>query len=1314
MDLDNIDAVKISLLDPDKFIRSAFGEVRNPKTIDTKGKPVIGGLFCPKIFGPMEPGTCLCGIYHPGYKRRVIQCKECDTVILNDSAKKTRFGTITLEYPAVHIWFRSIIATLLNIPPKKISDVMSWSAFIITDPGNTRLEEHEIIPLRAYLEMKRSGEYTFDAGTGGAVIRHLLEELDIKALVANLRKETPSRRVNKRLLMARDFLLSGVKPEWMVLKVIPVLPPGLRPIVFMDDGTVASSDLNELYAKVIHRNNRIKRMNHFGAPEILKLTDMRLLQNAVDALFLNTRGHSATTRSTKRKLKSISEFLGKKEGILRRNLIGKRVDYSGRSVIVVGPTLKLHQCGLPIELALDMFRPFIYGRLLKNRLATSLRHACKLVDGRSPHAVDALEEEIKKKVVLLNRAPSLHRMSIQGFKPILVSGRAIRLHPLVCAAFNADFDGDQMGVHIPVSIEAQIEARVLMLSVNNLFSPANGELIIAPAQDIVLGIYYLTKMSPVSKGEGMTFSDREDALLAYDSGVINLHSQIKVRMEGSHVITTPGRLILSEVFPFEMPFETLNQTMKKKDLCRLVEMCYRKAGHKAAVVLLDQLKELGFKYATVSGISFCIDDITIPREKREIIMRTEAEAGEIMVQYSSGVITDTERHNKIIAIWEKATQEISEKLMENFGLPDEHLTSEKKKNLKEFNSIFMMADSGARGSVGQISQIGGMRGLMAKPNGEVVEIPIKSNLKEGLSYHEYLLASHGARKGRADGALKTANAGHFTRRLIDVAYDVVVNEKDCGTLKGISISTLLDRDEAIISVEERIFGRYAAQDIRCPKTGNLIVRKNEIIKKDTACAIVSAGISEVKVRSPFTCKSEKGVCIKCYGHDLSTGRDVEIGDAVGIIAAQSIGEPGTQLTLRTFHSGGSASGLAVKSSISAKVKGHVIFSGVKTVTADNRKLVVINRNGRIEVEAEDGKRIDLGKVPYGSILFFNHSDLVDIGEKIVEWDPYNLPIISTAEGSANFLGIIDGVTIQHEVDADTGVIRKKVVAIHDDSVPMVVIEGKEYRLPLGAIINIDEEDYVHMGDVIAKIPKQQTKTSDITGGLPKVLQFFEARSYESPAILAEINGEIGFHTPKGKQQTVEIRGKHGECVRCQIQMERQVNFYDGDEVKAGDIIADGEVDPKDILAIFGTERTAMFTIDQVQKVYRSQGVEINDRHFEIIMRKMLSFVKILYPGDTNFVTDEIVSKNRFSKVNHETDGRKATATNILLGLTKTALLSDSWLGAASFERTPSVLAQAAVRGKIDNLAGAKENVILGKKVPLGTGHVHYENMEVLN
>lgn len=1305
-----ITGVSICLMDPLKIKKLSYGEVRSSETFNIKtGESIAGGLFCQKIFGPVKEGVCACGKYHKGRRNTVFRCDECEMELADPKVRRRRFGHIALASPVVHIWFREHVSTLLAIPPRTLDKVIACKAYVVVEGGKSGFKAMDIISADDYLRYISSGEKDpdFRADTGGAVLRHLLERLDLESLELKLKRAKPSRRVNKRLQTVRDFLASSNRPEWMVMETIPVLPPALRPILFLDDGTVASSDLNDLYAGVINRNSRLQRYISWGAPGAVTNMGKIMLQASVDALFDNGRRYTAMDRSGKRALKSLADLVAGKNGVLRKNLLGKRVDYSGRSVIVVGPDLKLHQCGLPLDLAMDIFKPFVYGRLLRSGYAYSLKHAKYIVESRRSEAVDALEEEIDEMVVLLNRAPSLHRMSIQAFYPVIVEGKAIKLHPLVCNPFNADFDGDQMGVHLPVTLESQIESRVLMVSHSNIISPANGRLAAVPAQDIVLGIYYLTMEKPGGKGEGRVFSDGDEALIALENGVVELQSSIKTRVNGEFVETTPGRLIFAEIFPPGMPFETLNRTIRKKDLIQMVESSYETAGPRAAVMLLEKVKELGFKYATLSGISLCLDDIRVPEEKGVIIGKTEVAVKEVEEQFAKGMMTEEERHNKIVALWMKASEEISERMMDNYGSSGrEGLSPEGKATGREFNSIYMMADSGARGSIEQIRQVAGMRGLMAKPTGKIIEVPVKSSLKEGLTYHEFFLSAHGARKGRADGALKTANAGYFTRRLVDVAHDVIVNETDCGTRGGIAVTPLCSEDEEIIPIDERIYGRVAAADIIHPASGETIVRRSESITRGRALDIKNAGINGVYVRSPLACEAKEGVCAFCYGYDLSRHEMADIGEAVGVIAAQSIGEPGTQLTLRTFHTGGSASGTASRSSIAAKEGGIVKFEGIKCVTNRDGRLIAVNRRGRISV-SNNGVDRAAGSVPYGATIHFEEGAEVQAGEILASWDPFNVPVVSTGGGAAVFKDFLAGVTVDRKTDDVAEAAVCKVTSMLSGKMPRIMVGEDEYFMPPGAVITVKEHDAVSPGDVIARVPKRAARTSDITGGLSRVLQLLEARGIEDPAVIAEISGTIRVHPLRGHLMEVEISGEDGRSERHRISTDKQMNFYNGDHVRAGEILVDGTVDPKDVLRALGREKAAGYVIDEIQKVYRGHGVVINDIHLEIMLGKMIGMVRITDPGETDFITGDIVHKAAFREKNDSAAGIRAKAEPVLLGITKAALESKSWLSAASFQRTSKVLADSAVKGKTDCLAGTKENVILGKLAPVGSGHRRY-------
>jgi DNA-directed RNA polymerase subunit beta' len=1202
------------------------------------------------------------------------------------------------------------IATLLAIPPKKLRRLADCVAFMVVNVGKSKWKPLQLISLAEYETYAQDNPWDkrFQALTGGKLLIELLEKTDLEELIKELRAREPSRRVNRRLMLARDMHRAEIRPRWMLVEHLLVLPPDLRPVLALDDGTSASSDLNELYARVIHRNNRLREFYAAGAIEKVLGSERRLLQAAVDALLYNEKRGNVKNRSGKKVLKSLSAMIEGKRGRIRRNLLGKRVDYSARSVIAVGPDLKLNQCGLPLDLAMDMCRPLVYGRLRRIGHAASLKHARKMVEDRHPSAVDALEYELRERTVLLNRAPSLHRMSIQAFNPVIVAGRAIRLHPLVCSAFNADFDGDQMGVHLPLSIEAQIEANVLMLSVNNLLSPASGKVSVAPSQDIVLGVYYLTKASAKGTGTGKVFADKDDLSMAYDMEVVDLHAKVKVRIDGALIETTAGRVFFSGIFGDLLPFSMLNKTIKKKDLGKLVEEVYGKAGAAETVSLLDRIKEIGFKYATQSGVSLCMDDITIPKEKYELIEMADEAVREINQECAVGLWSEVERYNKVVNTWRKTSDDIAEVTMDRLGIPEGgELSDEQKIEAREFNSMFMMADSGARGSKEQIRQVAGMRGLMSKPTGEIVETPIKSNFKEGLSCFEFLLSCHGARKGRADGALKTANAGYFTRRLVDVAHDIIIEEMDCQTIRGIEVSALYDGQEVVIPLAERITGRIATRSVMEPGTGLILVERGAMITKEAAGKVSEAGVTSVSVRSPLVCASKKGICAMCYGYDLSQKALPKIGDAVGIIAAQSIGEPGTQLTLRTFHSGGAASGSGEISVLEARTDGKLRLLDVGTVRNDSKE-TVISKTARVAIESNGIER-ENGVLPYGAILLVGNGSEVKKGDKIAEWDPVQRPIICTSQGPVEFDCIIENVTMRSEVDENKGTVQRFIVSVSKDFVPKIIVGDKEYVLPLGTYLAVDESATARPGDVLARIPKQAARSADITGGLGRVLQILEVKKLHDPAILSEITGEVKVHLPKKAVLPVEVTNEYGHARTYYVPIEKHLNFFTGDMVSAGDMLADGIINPKDLLRVLGPERAAAHVIGEVQKVYRSQAVEMNDKHLEIVIRKMLSKVQITDSGDTDFVAEEIVSRDVFMEVNDKTTGRKATAKPLLLSITNTALLSDSWLSAASFQNTTSVLANAALKRREDPLHGTKENIIVGNMVPVGTGHQEYRN-----
>ena len=1295
-------------MSPERVLELSYGEVTRHETLDAATMvPVPGGLLCQRIFGPVQRGVCGCGTYHRDYRKKLVRCGRCGVTLADPKERRKRMGHIKLAVPIVHPWYRRTLALLLAIPPRQIDAIVECNSYVVEQPGESPYEANQIISASAYLhyETENPNDGGFRALSGGKLIRKKLKELNIPHLMNELRGKKPSRRVNARLLLVRDLYKSGVDPMWILLTHLPVMPPDLRPVIVFDDGTVASSDLNDLYARVIIRNNRLQGLYQRAMPEALINIERKLLQGAVDALFSNGKLQMAKDRTGKKVLKSLSSRIEKKEGTMRRNLLGKRADYSGRSVIAVGPELKLHQCGLPLDLAMDICRPFVYSRLRKMGYASSLAHARIMVERRTAASVEALEDVLSEKTVLLNRAPSLHRMSIQAFTPVLHKERAIRLHPLVCSAFNADFDGDQMGVHLPVTVEAQVEARILMMSINNILSPASGKISIAPAQDMVLGVYYLTKDRGGCPGEGKLFADKDDIIMAYDQKLLDLHSKVKVRIDGQLVDTTPGRVIFSEIIPPALPFSSVNKTLKKKDLGKLLEMCYEQAGQGATVIFLDKIKEIGFKFATLSGISLSISDVTIPIEKQAIIAETDAQVKDVLDEFANGLLNEEGKHNRIVDLWKKASEAIADKVMASLGVANhEGLSEAERTDMKEFNSVFMMADSGARGSREQIRQLAGMRGLMAKPNGELVEIPIKSNFKEGLTYHEYLLSCHGARKGRADGALKTKTAGHFTRRLVDCAHDVIVNAYDCGCTDGFPLSALYDGDDLVIPLKDRIIGRVLAEEMRESVSGEVLAHRNDIVTKEIAAKIEEAGFSEVAVRSPITCALRPGICALCYGHDLATRALPIIGDAVGIIAGQSVGEPGTQLTLRTFHEGGSAAGSGAKADLFAKSQGAVTFKDILAVRGD-AGLVVVGRNGRISI-SRHGSETDAGSVPYGATLTVEEGDIIEPGQKLAHWDPFNLPLVATAGGVAELDGFSDGKTIKRNMDSKTGITLTIVSAIFEHMVPQVRIGEKQYYLPIGAIVLVKEGQNVSPGDVLAYVPKAAEKNADITGGLQRVLQVIEIRKMQNTAVIAEIDGQVTIHPPRGKLLGVEIINDNDRW-RCDVSIDRQLNIFSGDVVRKGDILAEGPLDILDVLRILGAKKAALHVIDEVQKVYRSQGVELNDKHLEIILRKMLAKVLIVDPGDTDFVVDEIVSKWMFAEENDRTKGKCAVAKPLIVSLTDAALLSDSWLSAASFQNTTLILAEAALRKRLDPLAGTKENILTGNMVPVGTGHPVY-------
>jgi DNA-directed RNA polymerase subunit beta' len=1333
----DFDAIRIKLASPEKIREWSYGEVKKPETINYRTfKPERDGLFCAKIFGPVKDWECLCGKYKR-MKHRGVICDKCGVEVIQSKVRRERMGHIDLATPVAHVWLLrgvpSRIGTLLDMTIRQLERVLYFEEYIVIDPGNTQLKEKELLSDDEYKKKLSELGNRFKAGMGAEAVRELLKKVDLETLAKELKQKIDDasslgvkRRLTKRLKIVEAFLKSENRPEWMILDIVPVLPPDLRPLVPLDGGRFATSDLNDLYRRIINRNNRLKRLMELKAPSVILKNEKRMLQEAVDALFDNSKKAKVLKAGGKRALKSLSDMIKGKQGRFRQNLLGKRVDYSGRSVIVVGPELKLNQCGLPKRMALELFKPFVFNKLEDKGFATTIKQAKRLVEKERPEVWDALEEVIFEHPVLLNRAPTLHRLGIQAFDPILVEGRAIKLHPLVCTAFNADFDGDQMAVHVPLSLEAQIEARVLMLSINNLLSPANGKPIVVPTQDMVLGIYYLTKQKNNVRGQGKTLADMEDVRVAYDSGVLDEHAGIKVRMDGEFVETTTGRIIFSEIMPEGIHFSMVNREMNKKELGKLIEYIYKFSGRRATVTFLNKLERLGFHYATKSGISICIDDMHIPSTKAELIKGAEVEAMEVQRQYADGLITQGERYNKVIDIWANVTEKVADEMMKELGAEEgKTLSEEELKESRSFNSIFMMADSGARGSAAQIRQLAGMRGLMAKPSGEIMETPITANFREGLTPLQYFISTHGARKGLADTALKTANAGYLTRRLVDVAQDVILHEEDCGTKEGITVNALVEGGEIIQPLEDRIFGRTLAETLKDPITNELIATRNQEIDEALAQKIIEAGIDKVKIRSVLTCYSRIGICGKCYGRDLARGDVIEIGEAVGIIAAQSIGEPGTQLTMRTFHIGGAATKVIEQAVLNAKNSGYIKFIELNAVKNKEGVLIVLNRNALIAIVDKAGREKEKYNLVYGAKIFVEDGKKVEANQKMVEWDPYSTPILTEIGGKIAYGDIVEGVTVKDEVDETTGLAHKVIIeypanmrprlSLKDDHGKTARIPGTSnparYLLPSGAHILVDKNDLVSPGDILAKIPRETTKTKDITGGLPRVAELFEARKPKEQAIVSEIDGIVEFRGAHKGMRVVVVKG--GEDSReYLIPKGKHVTVHEGDWVKAGEALMDGSVNPHNILDILGPKELQRYLVDEVQKVYRLQGVTINDKHIEIIVRQMMRKIRIEEPGNTTFLIGDEVDRMVFADENarvKQDGGRPAQGRPLLLGITKASLATDSWVSAASFQETTRVLTEAGLGGGVDELRGLKENVIMGRVIPAGTGMPSYRD-----
>ena len=1334
-------AMKISIASPEKILSWSNGEVKKPETINYRTfKPERDGLFCAKIFGPVKDYECLCGRYKR-MKHRGVVCEKCGVEVIQSKVRRERMGHITLATPVAHIWFLkslpSRIGNVMDLTLKELEKVLYFESWIVLDPKETPLKKKELLTDEEYIEAKEQyGEKGFVAGIGAEAVRELLEEIDLEKLYEELRAEvvtsisdTKKKKIVKRLKVVEALRKSGNKPEWMVLTVLPVIPPDLRPLVPLDGGRFATSDLNDLYRRVINRNNRLKRLQELNAPEIIIRNEKRMLQEAVDVLFDNGRRGRAITGTNKRPLRSLSDMLKGKQGRFRQNLLGKRVDYSGRSVITVGPDLRLHQCGLPKKMALELFKPFVYNRLLEKGYVTTVKSAKKMVERETSEVWDAVDEVVREYPVMLNRAPTLHRLGMQAFEPVLIEGKAIRLHPLVCTAFNADFDGDQMAVHVPLSIEAQTEARVLMMSTNNILSPANGKPIIIPSQDIVLGIYYLTRAKKDVKGEGMIFSGPEEVRSAIDAKAIALHAKIKVRINGELKETTAGRIILYEIIPEEINFDAINKLMNKKELANLIDHCYRLCGDKTTVLLADRLKDLGFKYATISGLSFAVGNMIIPDNKKHIVAQADKDVLKIQKQYMDGLITDGERYNKVIDIWAQATEKIASEMLTGISMEESIGGDGKKRKIESFNPIYMMADSGARGSGQQLRQLAGMRGLMAKPSGEIIETPITANFREGLTVLQYFISTHGARKGLADTALKTANSGYLTRRLVDVAQDCIITEQDCETVDGLYVSALMEGGEIIETAGERVLGRVALQEIKDPFTDEVIVKTNEAIDEALAEKIDRAGIEHVNIRSVLTCRAKHGVCAMCYGRDLAHGHIVNIGEAVGIVAAQSIGEPGTQLTMRTFHIGGTAK-FDEHSTLEARHDGVVQFVNLNTTKTRENDYVVMNRHGEVHVLDEQNRSRGKYTVPYGAHLKVSDKSSVKRGQLIAEWDPFSIPILAEVDGTIKYGDIIEGKTMKEEVDEVTGLSRKVItefksgdlrprVSIKDNKSKTAKIPGTNavarYLLSVGVNLVVSEGDVVRAGDILAKIPRETTKTKDITGGLPRVAELFEARKPKDFAVISEIDGIVTFgKDAKGKRKIV-VTPEIGEEKEYLIPKGKHISVQDGDRVIPGDPLMDGVNNPHDLLAIKGEKELARYLVDEVQEVYRLQGVKINDKHMEVIVRQMLRRVRITDPGDTTFIADEQVERYRFQEENDKVmaqGGRPAIGDPLLLGITKASLSTQSFISAASFQETTRVLTEASLSGKTDYLRGLKENVIMGRLIPAGTGLVMYRKLGI--
>ncbi|MCP4475061.1 MAG: DNA-directed RNA polymerase subunit beta' [Gammaproteobacteria bacterium] len=1356
--VEGFEVIKIGLASPEEIRSWSFGEVKKPETINYRTfKPERDGLFCAKIFGPVRDYECLCGKYKR-LKHHGVVCEKCGVEVTIARVRRERMGHIELASPVAHIWFLkslpSRIGLMLDMTLRDIERVLYFEAFIVTDPGMTKLEKGQLLTDEEYLDAVEEYGDEFTATMGAEAIEKLLKDMTLEEEIVNLRQEIDSttsesklKKYYKRLKLLEVFVSSGNKPEWMILKVLPVLPPDLRPLVPLEGGRFASSDLNDLYRRVINRNNRLKRLLELNAPDIIVRNEKRMLQESVDALLDNGRRGRAITGSNRRPLKSLADMIKGKQGRFRQNLLGKRVDYSGRSVIVVGPTLRLHQCGLPKTMALELFKPFIYSKLQFRGLASTIKAAKRMVEIEAPEVWDILEEVIREHPVLLNRAPTLHRLGIQAFEPVLIEGKAIQLHPLVCTAYNADFDGDQMAVHIPLTVEAQLEARALMMSTNNILSPANGVPIIVPSQDVVLGLYYMTREDVNAKGKGMNFTSVDEIHRAYESGAVSLHAEIKVRIretvldeEGNKnkvvrlVETTAGRAILSEILPAGLSFDIINKTLNNKAISNLIDICYRRLDLKSTVIFADHLMYTGFRYATRSGISIGVEDLIIPDKKSEIIGQSEREVKEIEEQYATGLLTYGERYSKVIDIWSRTTDEVAKAMME--AIASEEVKDVDGKSIRQdsFNSIYMMADSGARGSPAQIRQLAGMRGLMAAPDGSIIETPITANFREGLNVLQYFVSTHGARKGLADTALKTANSGYLTRRLVDVAQDLVVTEVDCGTSNGLIKRSLVEGGDIVETLGERVLGRTLAEEVMVPGSNEILIAAGTLLNEQWIETLESAGIDRIKARSPITCETRYGLCATCYGRDLARGRLVNMGEAVGIMAAQSIGEPGTQLTMRTFHIGGAASRATAENMIQVRNGGIVKLNNVKLVGNSHNEWISISREGELAIVNEHGQIQECYKLPYGAVLAENVKEGVSVAPRQVAatWDPHTHPMINECQGNIKFVDMIDGVTMNRQTDEITGLSSivigdstlrsgskelKPMIKVVDDKGDDVMLRGSlpaHFFLQPGTVVNIEDGSVIKPGDIIARIPRESSKTRDITGGLPRVADLFEARSPKDSAIMAEVSGIVSFgKETKGKRRLVTT-AEDGDSHEILIPKWRHITVIEGEFVQRGDVIADGELSPHDILRLQGVPALADYIVHEVQDVYRLQGVKINDKHIEVIIQQMLRKCMIVDSGDSHFIKGEQVDyshvMNENDKIRDErgAEGREAYTQPVLLGITRASLSTDSFLSAASFQETTRVLTEAAIYGKQDDLRGLKENVCVGRLIPAGTGYAYYQ------